>query len=83
MCADSSNGGYGQTTDLLTPVISSTGPMCTLVFWYYMSGFTVGSLQVRRADILSRGISLIPVYKVSHCTEIIIFIVLTISAGAA
>ncbi|XP_039982288.1 MAM and LDL-receptor class A domain-containing protein 1 [Xiphias gladius] len=46
MCADSSNGGYGQTTDLLTPVISSTGPMCTLVFWYYMSGFTVGSLQV-------------------------------------
>ncbi|XP_044033161.1 MAM and LDL-receptor class A domain-containing protein 1 isoform X1 [Siniperca chuatsi] len=46
MCADSSNGGYGQTTDLQTPVISSTGPQCTLVFWYYMSGFTVGSLQV-------------------------------------
>ncbi|XP_027129851.1 MAM and LDL-receptor class A domain-containing protein 1 isoform X2 [Larimichthys crocea] len=46
MYADSSNGGYGQTTDLQTPHISSTGPQCTLVFWYYMSGFTVGSLQV-------------------------------------
>ncbi|XP_040921930.1 MAM and LDL-receptor class A domain-containing protein 1 [Toxotes jaculatrix] len=46
MCADSSNGHYGQTTDLLTPVISSTGPQCTLVFWYHMVGFTVGSLQV-------------------------------------
>ncbi|KAG8009528.1 MAM and LDL-receptor class A domain-containing protein 1, partial [Nibea albiflora] len=45
MYADSSNGGYGQTTDLQTPHISSTGPQCTLVFWYYMSGFTVGSLQ--------------------------------------
>lgn len=48
MCADSSNGGYGHTTDLQAAVISSTGPQCTLVFWYYMSGFTVGSLQVRR-----------------------------------
>uniref|UniRef100_A0A8C3AYV8 MAM and LDL receptor class A domain containing 1 n=1 Tax=Cyclopterus lumpus TaxID=8103 RepID=A0A8C3AYV8_CYCLU len=46
MCADSSNGGYGQATDLQTPAISSTGPQCTLVFWYHMSGFTVGSLQV-------------------------------------
>uniref|UniRef100_A0A8C5HM61 MAM and LDL-receptor class A domain-containing protein 1-like n=1 Tax=Gouania willdenowi TaxID=441366 RepID=A0A8C5HM61_GOUWI len=46
MCADSSNGGYGQSTDLQTPVITSTGPYCTMVFWYYMSGFTVGSLQV-------------------------------------
>ncbi|XP_068160688.1 MAM and LDL-receptor class A domain-containing protein 1 [Antennarius striatus] len=46
MCADSSNGGYGHTTDLQTPVISSTGPQCTLVFWYYMCGFTVGSLKV-------------------------------------
>ncbi|KAM6908030.1 MAM and LDL-receptor class A domain-containing protein 1 isoform 1-T1 [Lycodopsis pacificus] len=46
MCADSSNGGYDQTTDLQTPPISSTGPQCTLVFWYHMSGFTVGSLQV-------------------------------------
>ncbi|XP_076017204.1 MAM and LDL-receptor class A domain-containing protein 1 [Genypterus blacodes] len=46
MCADSSKGGYGHTTDLQTPAISSTGPQCTLVFWYYMSGFTVGSLQV-------------------------------------
>uniref|UniRef100_A0A3Q3ANM4 MAM and LDL receptor class A domain containing 1 n=1 Tax=Kryptolebias marmoratus TaxID=37003 RepID=A0A3Q3ANM4_KRYMA len=46
MCADSSNGGYGQISDLQTPVISLTGPRCTLVFWYHMSGFTVGSLQV-------------------------------------
>ncbi|XP_035475409.1 MAM and LDL-receptor class A domain-containing protein 1 isoform X3 [Scophthalmus maximus] len=46
MYADSSNGCYGQTSDLLTPVISSTGPHCTLIFWYHMSGFTVGSLQV-------------------------------------
>ncbi|XP_063768371.1 MAM and LDL-receptor class A domain-containing protein 1 isoform X2 [Eleginops maclovinus] len=46
LCADSSNGGYAQTTVLQTPVISSTGPQCTLVFWYHMSGFTVGSLQV-------------------------------------
>ncbi|XP_047424790.1 MAM and LDL-receptor class A domain-containing protein 1 isoform X2 [Mugil cephalus] len=46
MCADSSNGGYGQFTDLQTPVISSTGPQCTLIFWYHMGGFTVGSLQV-------------------------------------
>lgn len=44
--ADSSNGCYGHSTDLQTPIISSTGPLCTLVFWYYMSGFTVGSLQV-------------------------------------
>ncbi|XP_057191697.1 MAM and LDL-receptor class A domain-containing protein 1 [Triplophysa rosa] len=44
--ADSSNGGYGHTTDLLTPPITKTGPQCTLVFWYYMSGFTVGTLQV-------------------------------------
>ncbi|XP_069015480.1 MAM and LDL-receptor class A domain-containing protein 1 [Embiotoca jacksoni] len=46
MYADSSNGNYGQTIDLQTPVISSTGPHCTLIFWYHMSGFTVGSLQV-------------------------------------
>ncbi|KAL4635263.1 MAM and LDL-receptor class A domain-containing protein 1 [Arapaima gigas] len=46
MYADSSNGGYRQTSDLLTPIISRTGPRCTLVFWYHMSGFTVGTLQV-------------------------------------
>ncbi|XP_014036210.2 MAM and LDL-receptor class A domain-containing protein 1 isoform X1 [Salmo salar] len=46
MYADSSNGGYGHITDLQTPVISSTGPQCTLGFWYHMSGFTVGTLQV-------------------------------------
>lgn len=57
MCADSSNGGYGQTTDLQTPVISSAGPQCTLVFWYHMSGFTVGSLQVRRVNVLCCAVS--------------------------
>lgn len=46
MCADSSNGGYGQTADLQSPAVASTGPQCTLVFWYHMSGFTVGSLHV-------------------------------------
>uniref|UniRef100_A0A3B3XWB3 MAM domain-containing protein n=1 Tax=Poecilia mexicana TaxID=48701 RepID=A0A3B3XWB3_9TELE len=46
MYADSSNGGYGQFSDLQTPVISSTAPQCTLIFWYHMSGFTVGTLQV-------------------------------------
>ncbi|XP_061660532.1 MAM and LDL-receptor class A domain-containing protein 1 [Syngnathoides biaculeatus] len=53
MCADSSNGGYGHTTDLQTPVIGSSGPHCTLVFWYHMGGFTVGSLQLllRRGNI--------------------------------
>uniref|UniRef100_A0A672JY28 MAM and LDL-receptor class A domain-containing protein 1-like n=1 Tax=Sinocyclocheilus grahami TaxID=75366 RepID=A0A672JY28_SINGR len=44
--ADSSNRGYGHTTDLLTIPIKITGPQCTLVFWYHMSGFTVGTLQV-------------------------------------
>ncbi|XP_061122045.1 MAM and LDL-receptor class A domain-containing protein 1 isoform X2 [Syngnathus typhle] len=51
MCADSSNGGYGQASDLQTPVIASTGPHCRLVFWYHMGGFTVGSLQL----LLKRG----------------------------
>ncbi|CAF94587.1 unnamed protein product [Tetraodon nigroviridis] len=46
LCADSSNGGYGHITDLQTPVIASTGAQCILVFWYYMNGFTVGTLQV-------------------------------------
>ncbi|XP_030635015.1 MAM and LDL-receptor class A domain-containing protein 1 [Chanos chanos] len=46
MYADSSNGGYGQTTDLQTPLITATGPQCTLGFWFYMCGFTVGTLQV-------------------------------------
>lgn len=50
MYADSSNGGYGHVTDLLTPVISATGPQCTLVFWYHMSGFTVGTLQVSKVS---------------------------------
>ncbi|KAI4899926.1 hypothetical protein NFI96_010930, partial [Prochilodus magdalenae] len=44
--ADSSNGGYGHNSDLVTPLITATGPQCTMEFWYYMSGFTVGTLQV-------------------------------------
>lgn len=44
--ADSSNGKFGDLADLLTPVISLMGPRCTLVFWTYMNGATVGSLQV-------------------------------------
>ncbi|XP_055449902.1 MAM and LDL-receptor class A domain-containing protein 1 isoform X1 [Psammomys obesus] len=44
--ADSSNGKFGDLADILTPVISLTGPRCTLVFWTYMNGATVGSLQV-------------------------------------
>ncbi|KAM9501604.1 MAM and LDL-receptor class A domain-containing protein 1 [Clarias gariepinus] len=44
--ADSSNGGYGHVSDLITPLITATGPQCTMEFWYYMSGFTVGTLQV-------------------------------------
>ncbi|XP_075444758.1 MAM and LDL-receptor class A domain-containing protein 1 [Ascaphus truei] len=44
--ADSSNGEFGHTTYILTPVISLTGPKCKLVFWSYMNGATVGSLQV-------------------------------------
>ncbi|MGH0156563.1 UNVERIFIED_CONTAM: hypothetical protein FKN15_063171 [Acipenser sinensis] len=46
MYADSSNGEFGQIADLLTPVISQTGPHCKLVFWYHMNGVTVGSLQI-------------------------------------
>lgn len=38
--------------DILTPVISRTGPKCTLVFWTHMNGATVGSLQV----LLGNGI---------------------------
>lgn len=46
MYADSSNGGYGHISDLITPTISATGPQCIMEFWYYMSGFTVGTFQV-------------------------------------
>lgn len=44
--ADSSNGKFGDLADIVTPVISLMGPRCTLVFWTYMNGATVGSLQV-------------------------------------
>ncbi|XP_068091691.1 MAM and LDL-receptor class A domain-containing protein 1 isoform X2 [Hyperolius riggenbachi] len=44
--ADSSNGEFGHTAYIMTPLISHTGPKCTLTFWTYMDGATVGSLQV-------------------------------------
>ncbi|XP_043546352.1 MAM and LDL-receptor class A domain-containing protein 1 isoform X2 [Chiloscyllium plagiosum] len=44
--ADSSNGEFGQTADIITPVISLSGPKCKLSFWYHMNGVTIGSLQV-------------------------------------
>ncbi|EFB14977.1 hypothetical protein PANDA_019450 [Ailuropoda melanoleuca] len=44
--ADSSNGRFGDTVDILTPLISRMGPKCTLVFWTHMNGVTVGSLQI-------------------------------------
>uniref|UniRef100_A0A670JGF2 MAM and LDL receptor class A domain containing 1 n=1 Tax=Podarcis muralis TaxID=64176 RepID=A0A670JGF2_PODMU len=48
--ADSSNGQFGHTADITTPVISQTGPKCKLVFWNYMNGATVGSLKVLRKE---------------------------------
>uniref|UniRef100_A0A8C8RM21 MAM and LDL receptor class A domain containing 1 n=1 Tax=Pelusios castaneus TaxID=367368 RepID=A0A8C8RM21_9SAUR len=44
--ADSSNGEFGHTADIATPIISVTGPKCKLIFWNHMNGATVGSLQV-------------------------------------
>ncbi|NWH70951.1 MALR1 protein, partial [Piaya cayana] len=44
--ADSSNGEFGDTTDISTPVISLTGPKCKIIFWNYMDGLTIGSLEV-------------------------------------
>ncbi|KAM9308125.1 MAM and LDL-receptor class A domain-containing protein 1 [Gastrophryne carolinensis] len=44
--ADSSNGNFGHTAYIMTPLISQTGPKCKLTFWCYMNGATVGSLQV-------------------------------------
>ncbi|XP_072010896.1 MAM and LDL-receptor class A domain-containing protein 1 [Engystomops pustulosus] len=44
--ADSSNGEFGHTAHIMTPLISHTGPKCKLTFWTYMNGATVGSLQV-------------------------------------
>ncbi|XP_057588580.1 MAM and LDL-receptor class A domain-containing protein 1 [Hippopotamus amphibius kiboko] len=54
--ADSSNGKFGDMADILTPVISRTGPKCTLVFWTHMNGATVGSLQVlsRKDNVTSK-----------------------------
>uniref|UniRef100_A0A4X2LXR5 MAM and LDL receptor class A domain containing 1 n=1 Tax=Vombatus ursinus TaxID=29139 RepID=A0A4X2LXR5_VOMUR len=44
--ADSSNGKFGHTADIITPVISLTGPECRIVFWNHMNGAAIGSLQV-------------------------------------
>ncbi|XP_051465140.1 MAM and LDL-receptor class A domain-containing protein 1 [Apus apus] len=44
--ADSSNGEFGHTADVATPVISLTGPKCKIKFWNYMNGSTIGSLEV-------------------------------------
>uniref|UniRef100_A0A4W3GUH2 MAM and LDL receptor class A domain containing 1 n=1 Tax=Callorhinchus milii TaxID=7868 RepID=A0A4W3GUH2_CALMI len=44
--ADTSNGEFGDSADIVTPAISQTGPMCKLVFWYHMNGVTIGTLQV-------------------------------------
>ncbi|XP_008266860.3 MAM and LDL-receptor class A domain-containing protein 1 [Oryctolagus cuniculus] len=54
--ADSSNGKFGDVADILTPVISLTGPTCTLVFWTHMNGATVGSLQVliKKGNVTSK-----------------------------
>ncbi|XP_006869969.1 PREDICTED: MAM and LDL-receptor class A domain-containing protein C10orf112 homolog [Chrysochloris asiatica] len=54
--ADSSNGKFGDVADIFTPVISITGPKCTLVFWAHMNGDTVGSLQVlsKKGNVTSK-----------------------------
>ncbi|XP_054245935.1 LOW QUALITY PROTEIN: MAM and LDL-receptor class A domain-containing protein 1 [Indicator indicator] len=44
--ADSSNGEFGHTADIATPLISLTGPKCKITFWNYMKGTTIGSLEV-------------------------------------
>uniref|UniRef100_A0A803V093 MAM and LDL receptor class A domain containing 1 n=1 Tax=Ficedula albicollis TaxID=59894 RepID=A0A803V093_FICAL len=44
--ADSSNGEFGHTADIATPVISLTGPRCKIIFWNHMNGSTIGSLEV-------------------------------------
>uniref|UniRef100_A0A8C5MKX6 MAM and LDL receptor class A domain containing 1 n=1 Tax=Leptobrachium leishanense TaxID=445787 RepID=A0A8C5MKX6_9ANUR len=44
--ADSSNGEFGDIAELMTPIISHTGPKCKLVFWSYMNGATVGIFKV-------------------------------------
>ena len=52
--ADASAAGYsGSVTTLTSRMISSTGPQCTLEFWYYMSGTSVGTLSVLTNDISS------------------------------
>ncbi|XP_009074857.1 PREDICTED: MAM and LDL-receptor class A domain-containing protein 1, partial [Acanthisitta chloris] len=44
--ADSSNGEFGHTADVATPVVSLTGPRCKIIFWNHMNGSTIGSLEV-------------------------------------
>lgn len=50
--ADSSNGEFDHTADIATPVISLTGPKCKIIFWNYMNGSTIGSLEVRKCSCL-------------------------------
>lgn len=50
--ADASAALYsGSVTTLSSSVISSSGPHCTLEFWYYMNGNHVGTLSVLTNDI--------------------------------
>ena len=52
--ADASAADYtGSVTTLTSRMISSTGPQCTLEFWYYMSGNDVGTLSVLTNDVAS------------------------------
>lgn len=50
--ADSSNGEFGHSADIATPVISFTGPKCKITFWNHMNGSTIGSLEVRKCTLL-------------------------------
>ncbi|CAB4000024.1 MAM and LDL-receptor class A domain-containing 2 [Paramuricea clavata] len=50
--ADASAAEYsGSVTTLRSRMISSTGPQCTLEFWYYMAGSSVGTLSLLTNDI--------------------------------
>ncbi|XP_048242500.1 MAM and LDL-receptor class A domain-containing protein 2-like [Haliotis rufescens] len=44
--ADSSPGSIKDTTTIITPTISQTGPQCQLQFYYFMSGNALGTLEV-------------------------------------
>lgn len=44
--ADASNGNIAETTELISTVITQTGPQCRLRFWYHMNGRDIGSLHI-------------------------------------